>query len=212
MRNTVMIATAMTVFMASGLCFAEETADAGTKDFSLRVSLGNAPGIDEVEDNTGTYSVNDDGGSRIEILAVKRWWGKGSPSVGGSFGGGLFFGHHAMSEPLLDVDLTVFGVMLQGGFIARAGDLCAFEVGPYLGIGIANNETTGYSDGTGSYGLFGLKGGAFFLLGESVELGLELGYEGFAHEQEYDIGMGVTEDVTFSGSGARVAAVLAVKF
>jgi hypothetical protein len=30
-------------------------------------------------------------------------------------------------------------------------------------------------------------------------LGLELGYEGFSHEQEYEDGFGGTEDVTVTG-------------
>ncbi len=94
----------------------------------------------------------------------------------------------------------------------KAGEKVVFEVAPYLGLGVASNETTGYTSGTGSYGLFGVKGSAFVLLGDNVELGLELGYEGFSHDQEFDLGGGFTETVTFSGSGPRVAAVLAIKF
>ncbi len=205
------ITTAIAVSLVAGVCVAEETEVKESKDFSLRVSLGNAPGIDEVKDSTETNSVNDDGGARVEVLAVKRWWSQNNPNIGGSFGGGIFFGNHALSDSGMEVDLTTFGGMIQGGFIAKAGENFVFEVGPYLGIGIANNETTGYSDGTGSYGLFGVKAGAFVLLGDNIELGLELGYEGFAHEQEYKDGSG-TEDVTFRGNGPRIAAVLAVKF
>lgn len=207
------IATAIAVSLSAGVCFAEDVEEAKSKDFSIRVSIGNAPGIDEVEDSTGSGSVDDDGGSRVEVLAVKRWWSKNNPNIGGSFGGGIFIGSHALSDSGIEVDLTTFGVLLQGGFIAKAGDNFVFEVGPYLGIGVAENETTGYtSEGRGSYGLFGVKGGAFVLLGENVELGLELGYEAFSHEQEYEGGWIGNEDVTFSGSGGHVAAVLAVKF
>ncbi|MEI6890659.1 MAG: hypothetical protein V5783_00680 [Pontiella sp.] len=207
------ITTAIAVSLVAGVCVAEETEVKESKDFSIRVSLGNAPGIDEVESSGGSGSINDDGGARVEIIAVKRWWGKSNSNIGGSFGGGVFFGNHALSDGGIEVDLTTFGVLLQGGFIAKAGDHIVLEVGPYLGIGIADNETSGYSgSGTGSYGLFGVKGGAFFLLGSKVELGLELGYEAFSHEQEYDGGWIGNEDVTFSGSGVHVAAVFAVKF
>jgi hypothetical protein len=39
-----------------------------------------------------------------------------------------------------------------------------------------------------------------------------LGYEGFSQEQEFEDGFGGTLDVTFSGGGPRLAAVLAFKF
>jgi hypothetical protein len=61
------------------------------------------------------------------------------------------------------------------------------------------------------YVLLGLKGGVFVLLGNSVELGLEVGAEGISTEQEITDGFD-TEDVTFSGSGVHVAAVLAIPF
>jgi hypothetical protein len=101
--------------------------------------------------------------------------------------------------------------MMQGGLAVRAGQRVVFELGPYLGLGVANNEITGFDDGTGPYVLLGLKGGVFVLLGNSVELGLEVGAEGISTEQEITDGFD-TEDVTFSGSGVHVAAVLAIPF
>ncbi len=179
---------------------------------SIRITLGSAPGIDELEASGSTESVNDDGGGRLEMLYVHRFWGRNDSSVGGMLGGGIFFGNHALSDSGVDVDLTTYGLLLQGGVAAKAGDNVVLELGPYLGIGIAENDTTGYSDGTGGYGLFGIKAGAFALLGDHIELGLELGYEGFSHEQEYDNGWLGSETVTFSGSGAHVAGVLAITF
>lgn len=111
------------------------------------------------------------------------------------------------------------------------------EIGPYLGVGSASNDTEGFAGkGRGAYAFFGVKGGVYFMLGNRVELGLEAGYERFVHEQEYNIledvpvasvaadtakgrhgsvaysGRGVRGDVTYSGSGAHVAGVLTVKF
>ena len=181
-------------------------------DVSIRMSLGIAPGIDEVDDSSGSYDANDDGGSRLEILGVQRFWSKNNPNIGGSFGGGIFFGDHALEENDFEVDLTTFGAMIQGGVIVKAGEGFVLEFGPYLGFGIADNETTGFSDGTGPYALFGVKGGAFILLNENIELGVDLGYEGFSHKQEYEDRFGRDEDVTYNGSGAHVALVLAVNF
>ena len=192
------------------VAYGEEVELERVKDMSIRISLGSAPGIDEVEDSTGSGSVDDDGGARVEVLFVKRWLGDNP--VGGFLGGGLFIGSHALSDSGVEVDLTTFGGMIAGGFVGKIGNAFTYEVGPYLGLGIAENETTGYESGSGSYAFFGVKGGAFVSLGDSIELGLELGYEGFSHEQEYEGGWLGNETVTFSGSGAHVAAVLAVKF
>ena len=84
-----------------------------------------------------------------------------------------------------------------------------------MGLGIATSELTGYAydDASGSYTLFGIKGGAFILLGENIALGLEVGYEGFStkHESHDDI-FSPVDVITFSGGGPRVAGVLVVKF
>lgn len=189
-----------------------ETVSNKVKANSIRITVGSAPGIDKVEDSGGSGTVSDDGGARVEIVYVHRFWSKNNPNIGGSLGGGIFMGSHALSNSGVEVELSTFGIMGQGGFIARAGDMVVLEVGPYLGVGSANNETTGYAEGSGTYGLFGVKGAAFIQLGENVELGLELGAEGFSHEQEYEGGWIGNETVTFSGSGVHAAAVLSVKF
>lgn len=201
--------------MAFGLsAIGEEAVREDSKDFSVRISLGSAPGVDEVEfDGGDTVALSDEGGGRLEVLAVKRFWGKNESKVGGTFGGGLFFGGNSGKDNVGDtVDLSVFGVMIQGGVAVKAGDRVVLEFGPYLGVGIAENEVTGFSSGTGAYGLFGVKGGVFVLLGERFELGLELGYEGFAQSQEFDDGFGGTIDSTWSGGGVRGALVAVIKF
>jgi len=203
------------VAMACGMsAVGEEVQDKASKDFSIRVSIGSAPGVDEFEvDGFGTESVSDEGGGRLEILAVKRFWGKNNPNIGGTFGGGIFFSGHSGKDDVGDeVDLSVFGGMIQGGLVVKASESVTLEFGPYLGIGSGKTEVTGFTSGRGAHAFFGVKGGVFVILGDSVELGLELGYEGFAQEQEFDDGFGGTVDVTFSGSGVRGALVAAVKF
>ncbi len=57
-----------------------------------------------------------------------------------------------------------------------------------------------------------LKGGVFVLLGSTVELGLELGYSGFASSAEYELLTVGNIDATFTGGGAQAGLVLAIKF
>ena len=157
-------------------------------------------------------SLDADVGTRAELLVVKRFWGGSDSNVGGMFGGGIFISNHSGTDEVGDeIESSVFGGMIQGGVAFRAGEIVVIEVGPYLGLGSASNEITGFTDGDGPFGLFGLKAGVFVLLGQSVELGLELGYEGIATTQEVTDGFD-TVDIDFTGGGARVAGVVMVCF
>jgi hypothetical protein len=210
--NARLLRVTILLLTAAGICMAEESAIRKSKDFSIRLSAGSTPGYDEAEASGDSISLDDDMGTRIELLAVRRFFGSGESTLGGMLGGGLFFaGHSGQFELEDEIESSVFGAMMQGGLAVRAGQRVVFELGPYLGLGVANNEITGFGDGTGPYVLLGLKGGVFVLLGNSVELGLEVGAEGISTEQEITDGFD-TEDVTFSGSGVHVAAVLAIPF
>ena len=200
------------LMMVCGLSVSgEEAVEKTSKDFSIRVSLGSAPGIDSYGDFSQT-SVSDDGGGRVELLAVKRFWGKSNPNIGGTLGGGIFYAGHSGSGSGFQSDLSAFGGMLQGGLAMKAGEKVVFEVGPYLGIGVAENKISSLNSGEGPYGFLGVKGGVFVLLGSRFELGLELGYEGFVQDQEFDNRFGRSFHATFSGHGPRAALVAAVKF
>ena len=181
-----------------------------SNDISMRISLGIAPGIEKADTPTGTIRSEDDIGSRLEILGIKRFWDANMPAIGFSVGGGLFFGTHSQSEPGFDVDIATYGFMAQGGITADMGNGFTLELSPYLGAGSAYNSTENFNDGTGPYLLYGIKGGAFMLFGENIEVGVEVGYEGFTHEQEYDFGS-FSDEVTYSGHGAHVALVIGVK-
>lgn len=204
--------TIIMLLMIVGFCSILE-ANRKPNDISVRLSLGVAPGIDEVEGS----SVEDDSGSRLEILTVKRFWsgnnpkGSNRPQIGGSIGGGFFLGRHSMSEPGLEVDMTAFGTIVQGGLVVDMGRGITFELTPYLGTGTAHNEAEGFDDGTGPYYLYGIKGSAFILFNENIEIGVDVGYEGFTHDQEHDFGS-ETKEITYEGSGARVALIIGMTF
>ncbi len=202
------------VVIAGIICVSAFGADETTKsDFGIRVSLGSAPGVNKLEvDGGGSVSVSEDGGGQLEILAVKRFWGDDESTVGGVLGGGVFFAGNSGGLGGGSFDLAAFGVMVQGGLAVRSGDVFVFELGPYLGIGGARQEITGFSDGSGGYAMYGIKGGAFFMLGSNVELGLELGYGGFSSDVEFDFGGGVKADGTISGDGGNAALVFGVTF
>ncbi len=184
------------------------------KDFSIRVSLGSAPGIDEEESDFWIeLPISEEGGGQLEILAVQRFWSKNNPNLGGVLGGGVFFsgnsGKYLGGGP--DIELAAFGVMGEGGIVAKLGERVVVEAMPYLGIGGASVEITGFTDGSAPYLMYGVKGGVFILLSDNVELGLELGYGGFSSEVELQQGL-LVGDNTFKGSGGRASMVLALKF
>ena len=101
--------------------------------------------------------------------------------------------------------------MGEGGIAAKLGDNVVIEAMPYFGFGGASVEITGFTDGSAPYYMYGLKGGIFVLLGESVELGLEAGYQAFSTEVEVELGGGVEADWTWEGDGFRGALVLNIK-
>ncbi len=191
----------------------EEAQEKESKDFSIRVSLGSASGVDEVESNIiNSGALEDEGGGQLEVLAVKRFWSKNNPNVGGLFGGGIFLGGNSGKYGNGDeVELSAFGGMIEGGFIAKAGEFVVFELAPYVGLGGATVNISGFSEGSAPYILYGIKGGVFFLLGEFVELGVEAGIGGFSSEIEVEI-FGNTGEATYSGDGFRGALVLVIKF
>ncbi len=182
-----------------------------SKDFSIRVAIGNAPGIDEGEILWSEFPIEDDTGSQIEVLAVQRFWSRNSPSIGGVLGGGVFFSNNSGTDAgsTDTFDLTAFGIMGQGGVAGKLGQHVVLELVPFVGVGGASVEITGFTDGSAPYFLYGVKGGVFILLGESIELGLEVAYQEFSSEVELKPS---TADLTLSGSGVRGAVVLAIKF
>jgi opacity protein-like surface antigen len=162
--------------------------------------------------------MDEDTGGQLEILAVQRYWSKNTPSIGGVFGGGIFFASNSGEESITDTfdpwefETGAFGLLGQAGVAGKIGKNIVVEVLPYLGVGGAVTEvttSTGASDdGSGSYFMYGVKGGIFVQLSQSIELGVEIGYQGISVDVEVDGG----SDIELSGDGARGAAVLAIKF
>lgn len=180
---------------------------------SIRVRISSAPGIDTIEDSTGSYDLDGDGGSRIDVMYAGRFWGKNDSKVGGVIAGGVFLGSHSGSLLGVEVtDLTTFGGIFEGGVAFKAGESVVFEITPYIGLGVADNETIGYTSGNGPIVIYGINGSIFVLLSDNIELGLQAGVGGFSHDQDFDNGFGGTETVTFSGSGGTIGGVLVVKF
>ena len=190
----------------------EKAGSKDPKDIPVRISYGNAAGMDEVEIFGETIeSVEDDSNGRLEILLVPRSWKKND--VGWMLGAGFFYAKHSGTVNAVNkIEITALGALLQGSLAVKAGEAFVIELGPYLGFGLGEHEVTYVTsednyDDSGLYAFIGVKGGAFVLLHDNAELGVELGYETFSSE---DILGGLKN--SFSGSGPRVAAILTVKF
>lgn len=212
------ITTTITIFLAVGVCLAESP-QTKSKNTSLRVTLGSAPGVEKGK-SSGVVSasgpIGDDGGARLEIMGIKRSWSESNPDIGGMFGAGLFIGGNKGEDEGSSIDILPIGGIFQGGVVYKAHDTLIFEAGPYVGLGIAVTDTViegvgEFTNQTGPYVLYGIKGGVLFQVSASVELGFELGYEGFSMEQEYEY-LGSTFDATYSGHGGRISGVLGIKF
>lgn len=210
------ITTVIAVSMVSGFCFSEDIEEIESKDESLRISIGNTPGTDEVKAFGGSFKVPDEGGVSVQILSMKRFWSKNIPAIGGVFGGGIFLSTHSSSDAEGSIGTTAFGGMLEGGLAVRAGDKFIFELLPFIGLGIGFNDMNipalGIDDnGSGRYIMYGIKTGAYFSVSDAIEIGLEAGLYAFEQDQEVNFG-GVVEDFTFRGSGVSVSLVCAIKF
>ncbi|WP_372796291.1 hypothetical protein [Pontiella sp.] len=184
-------------------------------DMGIRITLGSAPGISDYDWQGTEFNVDEDSGGQLEILFARRHWNDTS-SFAWIWGAGVFFsGMSGTAEagPFAgdDIDVSAFGIMGQGGIALRAADFLVFELQPYLGVGGANVEITGYTDGGAGYAMAGLKAGAYVALGDHVELGLEVGGQANAAEVEVETFSG-TSDLSLLGSGGHVAGVLAIKF
>lgn len=211
-KGMLIFAVAMGVTAGS---WAEEATAKSDNDHGIRISLGVAPGINEGEIMGSNFVIEDDTGGQIEVLYQRRHWTKDNPNFAGIWGAGLFYANASGTDtiaPVYDYDLTAFGIMGQGGVAWKIGDIVVIEAQPYLGLGVANAQITGFTDGGATYVMYGIKGGVFVELGKSFELGAEVGYQGISSTVELDFGGGDTEDLELTGDGLHAALVLAIKF
>lgn len=200
---------------------AEVTVSNHQKSFSVRTSIGSAPGLEEGEMLGLIFPIDADAGYQLEVLAVKHFWSKSAPSLGGLLGGGFFYANNSGTDADPDpsandnFELSAFGVIGEAGVALKLGQHVVLEAAPYLGAGGANVQITGFSDGTAPYFMYGVKGGIFVQLGNSFELGLEAGYQGVSSEVDLDmsnVGGPLSIDLTLEGDGVRFAVVAGFKF
>jgi len=186
----------------------------------IRVAIRNAPGIDEVDlDNSfggsGTIIADPQTGAQIDVMYAKRFMGKdGNNTVGPMVAGGLFVsnssGEFFGQE---EIELTVFGEIIEGGVAVQLGRVVVLEVTSFFGLGIANQSySLPVTDGSGLYVLYGVKSAIYFQIGRNIELGLEAGYAGFSSDGKIEQIDGSTTDLTFTGGGFQGAGVFVVKF
>ena len=203
-----MIACAL-IGMASAGWGEEVVATKGTAaKQGIRVAIRNAPGVEEFEEEFGsltdTYAVDSQDGIQIDVMYARRHMGKdGNNTAGPMWGAGVFMANSSGKEPggSGEVELTAFGAIAEGGIAVQLGKVVVLEAAPFLGLGVADQDITGFTSGSGGYVLYGVKTAIYFQIGGNMELGLEAGYSGFASSGELDYGGGIITDVTFTGDG-----------
>jgi len=191
------------------------TPDASLNKLSIRASLGSAPGWSESDHGASSYDMDDDTGGQLEVLVVQRFWSKNHPAFGAVLGAGVFFAGNSGEETegtLWEYDTAAIGIMGQGGVAVKIGEYIILEALPYLGAGGAVTEVTfangADDDGGGNYFMYGIKGSAFFKLSESIELGVEIGYQDIYADIDFDN----APDVELTGDDVRGTVVLSIKF
>ena len=214
--HTILALTTMTVVCHA----AEPTAQKNTVDgHGIRVAIRNAPGVDEFEEDFGsgsvtTRSLEEEQGIQVDVMYVRRHMGEdGKKTIGPMWGAGVFLvnGTSGKASNGDKFELSAFGVIGEGGVAAQLGDKVVLELLPFLGVGSATQDITGFESGNGAYFLYGIKGGIFFKVTRSIELGLEAGYSGFTSTGEIDY-PGNTSDIKFTGGGFQGGLVGVYKF
>jgi len=184
----------------------------------IRVGIRNAPGVDEFERDviggTSITSVDPEDGIQVDVMYVRRHLGKdGTDTVGPMWGAGVFFnGSSGKDASGADYELTAFGTIGEGGIAVQLGEVVMLEAMPFIGLGGASQDISGFTSGSGGYFLYGFKGGVFFRIGDKMELGIEAGYSGFVSSGQIEIIGGNTYDFYLSGGGFQGGGVFVIKF
>ena len=68
-----------------------------------------------------------------------------------------------------EYELAAFGAIGEGGLAVQLGEVVVLEALPFIGLGGATQDITGYTSGGGGYFLYGFKGGIFFQIKHKIK-------------------------------------------
>lgn len=218
MHNKVIIIAAILGIATAGWTQEDTSMKRVTPKHGIRVGIRNAPGVDEFERDlagggTSTTSADPDDGIQVDVMYVRRHMGKdGTDTVGPMWGAGVFLNSSSgKAASGTEYELTAFGAIGEGGIAVQLGKVVVLEALPFIGLGGASQDITGFTSGGGGYFLYGLKGGMFFKIKHNMELGIEAGYSGFVSNGEIET-LGSTYDFYLSGGGFQGGGVFVIMF
>jgi len=196
-----------------------------TKNVDIRLKLGNAAGVNEIEFDSNGFTEdidNDRHGSNVQLeVAISPFQ---DSMFGPVFSAGLFSRRHsgsgtiaALSEQTT-IDYDAGGLSLAGGLRIKANENFHFEVKLEIagGQGDVKLSTPNFVwDQTrdGSYASVGLIAGWYYAFSKpGFQLGLELGAQSFTGDFEIWNNAGRWEDASVSGSSGIANLVLGYRF
>jgi len=189
---------------------------------SLRLSVGSAPGVDEVEFRgpslgPGTMSVDADRGSNVVISGAYRI--NADQVVGPVLVGGLFFRKHDGTDILgTDYRMNAWGLEFSPGFFVNLSEYLHLEFKLAGGLGLASQKNTAslYKESDHGYLSWGANIGLYGHFADRFILGAEGGFLSFRslseQDDSWDFSFTPDEDIRYSGSGPTASVVLGVVF
>lgn len=191
--------------------------DGTLNNVDLRLIIGGGGGLNKVRNQDTDAETNYDSGSG-GTLAIHALYLRAHPGGVGFAVGGGFFAHAFDGEPENTSGPTstvsAAGVDITAAFVYRPTRNWHFEL-PALVLsgGRAKVETDVAPDVTdGAYGRLALEVGAYYTFDFGLQLGANLGGAGFAATFDQDVAPGITQQVTYSGSGAYFNLVAGFRF
>jgi hypothetical protein len=220
MKKTLAIALLLPVTFLT-LSAQDSAPAAGSSDLNnldLRIRLGGGGGITTVTDDASDTDTDYEstGGAHVSVNVLYLRARPGG--VGFAVGGGLFT-HAYAGEPengAIKPESTVnaSGLEFTAAFVYRPTHRWHFEL-PAVVIsgGSAEVETDGAADSdVGGYGRFALQVGAYYTFGFGLQLGADVGAQGFAATVEREVSPGVNQEYTYSGGGGFITLNVGYRF
>jgi len=177
-----------------------------------RLNLGIIPGIKSADGTPGgttDLSAKTGFGAALGVeygqYLEKEWgWVAGVSLIDGASKGSSNQG---------DVKETNFGVQINAGGAYKINKEIHLELTPFIGIGSAKTTVEGNNgtSGTGTFLDYGITVGGFYTYNDHLQVGIDIGYEGFSAKSSLTFGP-ASYDITGKGGGFIAGLSLGYRF